>query len=73
VVGGLALAVPTVLAVRIVDRPLPSAPPVVRHLPAITPQAATAHVSPVAGWPASVRLALRLGLLVGEPTRDRRT
>jgi hypothetical protein len=70
VLGGLALAVPTMLAVRIVDRPLPSAPIVVRYEPAITPQASMTHDSPLASWPAPVRLALRLGLLVSEPTLD---
>ena len=71
VLGGLALAAPTWLAVRIVDRPLASPAAVVRYEPAITPQASTTQLSPVTSWPASLRLALRLGLLVSEPTLDR--
>lgn len=71
VVGGLALAAPTLLAVRIVDRPPASAAPVVRYEPAITTQASTTRSSPVASWPAPLRLALRLGLLVSEPTLNR--
>lgn len=71
VLGGLALAAPTWLAVRIVDRPSANTAPVVRYEPGITPQASTTQASPVSSWPAPLRLALRLGLLVSEPTLNR--
>lgn len=70
VLAGFALAAPTLLVVRIVDRPLADNAPVVRYEPGITPQAATTQALPISSWPASLRLALGLGLLVGEPAFD---
>ena len=69
--AGFALAAPTLLVVRIVDRPLANSAPVVRYEPGISPQASTTQALPVAGWPAPLRLALRLGFLVSEPALDR--
>lgn len=71
VLAGLALAAPTLLAVRIVDRPLATTTTALPYQPVITPQASTTQVSPVTSWPAPLRLALRLGFLVSEPTLDR--
>jgi hypothetical protein len=71
VLAGLALAAPTLLAVRIVDRPLATTAPASSLVPGITPQAVTTQVSPVTSWPAPLRLALRLGFLVSEPTLHR--
>ena len=71
VLAGFALAAPTLLVVRIVDRPLADNAAVARYEPAITPQASTTRALPVASWPASLRLALRLGFLVSEPALDR--
>lgn len=69
--AGFALAAPTLLVVRIVDRPPAAATPVVRYEPGITTQASMTQALPVASWPAPLRLALRLGFLVSEPALDR--
>jgi len=70
VLGGVALAAPTLMAVRIVDRPVGHPVAAVRSAPGITAQASTTPASPVSGWPAPLLLALRLGFLVGQPPLD---
>ncbi|HXR42704.1 MAG TPA: hypothetical protein VN738_09870, partial [Acidothermaceae bacterium] len=63
--GALIVAAPTVLALHIVARDTVAhgtvVQPVAHYEPAITTQAA-ARISPLAGWPATLRFALRIGL-----------
>jgi hypothetical protein len=68
--GMLIAAAPTVLALHIVAHDT-AVVPVGHYEPAIATQAAI-RVSPVAGWPATLRLALRIGFLVAEPSLDAR-